>query len=243
MPDTGQSCKLQYFCKFKVSKLIRSLLVSSPSRYFRFGMRHLVKTHSAFAREIALEQAMNFVNKCEVPGDYLEFGVWQGRTFSAACFLARERRLDMQFWAFDSFQGLPGSEGEFGAGEYGCSRQSFLRNVKKCVRDLDRVHVVPGWFSETLVNENPLIETLRVVAVAWVDCDLYESTKPVLEFLTTRLQDGSLIFFDDWFSCKGRPDCGEQRACKEWLENKRHIRLTEYSKFGWHGQSFIVRLC
>lgn len=225
-----------------MNKLIHSLFGSSPSRYFRFGMRHLVKTHSAFAREIALEQAMNFASKCEVAGDYVEFGVWQGRTFSAACFLARERDLDMDFWAFDSFEGLPGAEGEFGVGQYTCSRESFLRNVKKCVRDLGRVHLVPGWFSETLVNGNPLIKSLRPVAVAWIDCDLYESAKPVLEFLTTRLQDGSLVFFDDWFTCKGRADRGEQKACSEWLEKNRHIHLTEYSRFGWHGQSFIARL-
>ena len=57
-----------------------------------------------------------------------------------------------------------------------------------------------------LVPNNPLLKPLKPVAVAWVDCDLYESTQPVLEFLTGRLQDGSLIFFDlrnlaAYFSC------------------------------------------
>ncbi len=206
-------------------------------------MRQLVKTHSAFAREIALEQAMNFVSTCEVTGDYAEFGVWQGRTFSAACFLGRERRLNMRFWAFDSFEGLPSSEGEFRLGEYACSQESFLRNVKKCLGDLDRIHVVPGLFSKTLVTDDPSVQSLNRVAVAWVDCDLYESTVPVLNFLATRLQDGSLLFFDDWFNHKGRSDCGEQKACGEWLRRYPHIQLAEYSKFGWHGKSFIVRIC
>jgi hypothetical protein len=205
-------------------------------------MRYAVKCFSGFAREIALEQAMNYVKKCEVSGDYLEFGVWQGRTFAAACFLAMERQLDMQFWAFDSFQGLPGTEGEFRAGAYSSSCEAFLRNVKHCIRDTSKVRVVQGWFSESLVNDNPSVEGIRPVAMAWVDCDLYESTIPVLEFLTHRLQDGSLLFFDDWFCFKGRPDCGEQRACNEWLQRNPDIRLTEYLKFGWHGQAFIVRI-
>lgn len=223
-------------------RLVHSLFAASPKRYFRFGMRHLAKIPSGFAREIALEQAMNYVKKCNVVGDYLEFGVWQGRTFAAACFLARERNLDMQFWAFDSFEGLPASEGEFHAGAYAANRDLFLRNVKKCTGSIAGIHVVEGWFSETLSNRNPALNDVRKAAVAWVDCDLYASTKPVLEFLTSRLEDGSLILFDDWFSFKGRSDCGEQKACNEWLRDNPQIELTEYMKFGWHGQGFIVRL-
>jgi len=48
----------------------------------------------------------------------VEFGVFQGRTFAAACFLARERNLQMRFWAFGSFEGLPSDEGEFTRGAY-----------------------------------------------------------------------------------------------------------------------------
>ncbi len=225
-----------------MKKIIRWLFGSPVNRYFRFGLRYAAKLPSAFAREIALEEAMNYARRCELTGDYLEFGVFQGRTFSAACFLGRECRLDMRFWAFDSFQGLPSSEGEFGAGAYAFSQESFLKNVRKCVGHVEDVRVVPGWFSDSLVPGNPLLKDLKPVAIAWVDCDLYESTQPVLEFLTSRLQDGSLIYFDDWFCFKGRPDCGEQRACAEWLQKNPHIQLMPYAKFGWHGQSFIVHL-
>jgi O-methyltransferase len=81
---------------------------------------------------------------------------------------------------------------------------------------------------------------LKAVAIAWIDCDLYESTKPALEFLTERLSHGSVICFDDWFNIKARPDCGEQKACHDWLTCNPQLRLTPYSRFGWHGQSFIV---
>src|SRR5204863_3721987 len=94
--------------------------------------------------------------------------------------------------------------------------------------------------SDTLSLENQSISALKAVAIAWIDCDLYESTKPVLEFLAERLSPGSVICFDDWFNIKGRPDCGEQKACEEWLARNPQLRLTPYSRFGWHGQSFIV---
>ena len=77
---------------------------------------------------------MDYVQSCKVQGDYAEFGVYKGRTFAAACFLGRERRLTMRFWAFDSFAGLPDSEGEFRKGQFECGREEFLRIVRRCAR-------------------------------------------------------------------------------------------------------------
>jgi O-methyltransferase len=48
--------------------------------------------------------------------------------------------------------------------------------------------------------------------VIWVDCDLYESTVPVLDFITEYIQDGTVIIFDDWYSFRADPDRGEQKA-------------------------------
>jgi len=221
-------------------KIVRAVYGTPVNRYFRWGARYLAKVPSAFCREITLEQTMDYVQSCKVQGDYAEFGVYKGRTFAAACFLGRERRLTMRFWAFDSFAGLPDSEGEFRKGQFECAREEFLRIVRRCVGHIADVHVVPGWFSDTLSPENQSISALKAVAIAWIDCDLYESTKPVLVFLTERLSHGSVICFDDWFNIKARPDCGEQKACQEWLTRNPQLRLTPYSRFGWHGQSFIV---
>jgi O-methyltransferase len=220
--------------------LLARIFGSSVNRYFWFGMKYGVRFQSAFAREIALEQAMNYVRHHGLPGDYLEFGVFEGRTFGAAVSLAQERSLNMHFWAFDSFEGLPAAEGEFGRQSWKSGRDVFLHNVERRVRDPLKLHLVTGWFAETLREDNPVLHALENVAIAWVDCDLYESTVPVLNFLTNRLQDGSLIYFDDWFCFKGRPDRGEQRACHEWLKRSPHLRLTPYTRFGWHGQSFLV---
>lgn len=49
-------------------------------------------------------------------------------------------------------------------------------------------------------------------------------------------------FFDDWFLHKNRPGLGQQRAVKEWLKQNSNIILTQYKKFYWAGNSFIVNL-
>lgn len=220
----------------------RKLSQSSTNRYFWFGMRYAVKFQSAFAREIALEQGMDFVQHHALAGDYLEFGVFKGRIFSAALAMAQDRSLDIHYWAFDSFDGLPATEGEFVKGSWKAGLDEFLHQIKRHVRDPAKLHVIKGWFSDTLIEGNPALHGLDKVAIAWVDCDLYESTVPVLDFLTHRLQDGSQIFFDDWFCFNGHPDRGEQRACREWLQRNPQIRLAPHSRFGWGGQSFVVNL-
>ena len=48
--------------------------------------------------------------------------------------------------------------------------------------------------------------------------------------------------FDDWFCFHGRPDKGEQRACREWLDANPQISLVPYRDFHWAGRSFLVNL-
>ena len=81
------------------------------------------------------------------------------------------------------------------------------------------------------------------MAAAYIDCDLYESTVPVLRFLTKRLSVGSVILFDDYRCFRNLPDFGQQLACREWLEANSHIRLRDLFQFGWHGQAFTVASC
>lgn len=48
--------------------------------------------------------------------------------------------------------------------------------------------------------------------MVWIDCDLYESTVPVLEWPSDKLVDCAVICFDDWFTFSGEPDKGEQKS-------------------------------
>src|SRR3954469_18163044 len=55
-----------------------------------------------------LSHAFEFCRINGVKGDYFEFGLWRGKTFSSARVMKLRHRLHtMRFWGFDSFQGLP----------------------------------------------------------------------------------------------------------------------------------------
>jgi O-methyltransferase len=216
-----------------------------------------------------IERVARFV-ACEmIPGDYVEFGVYRGASFVSAYnalqqgFTARIAQLsgnaptehraqrealwkDMRFFAFDSFLGLPELQGvdresrDFSLGQYAASEQEFRAHLANTGMEMERVAIVPGWFQDTCTIENFARIGLQKIAVAWIDCDLYESAYAILEPITPLLQDGSIIIFDDWFAFRGHPKRGEQRAFYEWRQQHPELILTPFHQEGTWRMSFIV---
>jgi O-methyltransferase len=212
-----------------------------------------------------LRAAASFVAWNQIEGDYLEFGVFKGESFAVA-YRAIQRNRDLhavitrssspeyrrwlerrpRFFAFDSFEGLPGGGGErhvdYGVGSYACTEAQFRQNVTaRGVKPEDLV-VVPGFYDESLTPEVKRRHQLSRAAVVMIDCDLYESTVPVLRFLTDIVGQGTVLIFDDWFRFKGSPQSGEQRAAREWVEANPHLELIEYWREGPQAVSFLVNL-
>ncbi|CAA6816056.1 MAG: Methyltransferase [uncultured Campylobacterales bacterium] len=156
----------------------------------------------------------------------------------------------MKFYAFDSFEGMPKSKGidsvdniyQFVEGQYACTEEHFKDSIEKNDVNLNKVELVPGWFEDTLTEKTKDKLKIKKASVIWVDCDLYASTVPVLEFITQYLQNGTIICFDDWFSFLGNPNRGEQKAFYEWIKKYSHIKCIDYHTFGKWGKSFIVSL-
>jgi hypothetical protein len=194
-----------------------------------------------------LTSAFAYVRAERVPGDYAEFGVFRGATFAAAAGCAERFGMhDLRLWAFDSFAGLPeltaDDEGSsFHAGQFAAPRAEFDAMLRDHRVDRSRVSVVEGMFDTSLAaGAGSGADQLSEVAIAWVDCDLYASTVPVLDYLTPRLADGAVIVFDDWNCYRARPDQGERRACAEWLEHNPSLSLVPFRDYGWAGTSMIV---
>lgn len=199
-------------------------------------------------KERNLKMAFDMCRHHGIGGDYLEFGVFRGNSFAAAYHFAKQLHLDdMTFYAFDSFEGLPhiadvdkGTTKEFFEGAYACSEDDFKYNLRKERVPLKKVTVISGWFKDTLNQKTKQSLPLKKAAVVMIDCDLYESTVPVLDFLTDYLQEGTVIIFDDWNCFKSSSNKGQRRAFKEWRKKSQHIQLSVLNQYWWQGISFIV---
>jgi len=215
-----------------------------------------------------ISKAAKLIASEKIAGDYLEFGVYTGRSFVSA-FHAIRRAFDeqstfniwntqqdvverrqlwraMRFVAFDSFQGLPAPKRldeqsrDFVQGKFASSRHQFEGNISGGGVPLERTIVVAGWFADTLTEATIRTHNLRHAAIVHIDSDLYESAKLALNFVAPLLVDGSVIIFDEWYAFRGNPCLGEQLAWREWCAVHPEWTATEYQKEGPWRNSFIV---
>jgi hypothetical protein len=193
-------------------------------------------------------QAFDFMAANRIAGDYYEFGCHRGRTFRMALTEARRHNLkDMRFFAFDSFQGLPEVKSATNVpfwqkGALATSEADFWNMIRDHGIYIDSCRTIPGYYEETLT------ETLQAsflnggsrIAMACIDCDLYESAVPVFRFIDPLLQEGSVVYLDDYFSGNGgSPARGVARAFREYQQQSR-FQFVEHMQVGWWGRSYIA---
>lgn len=150
-----------------------------------------------------LEACVGTVLDEEVPGDFMECGVWRG----GACILIKgmlaERGITNRLvWLADSFDGLPPPRpGVDDALDLSKARYPLLAVSLDRVRAnfetfglLDSgVRFLPGWFEDSL----PTAPVERL-ALLRIDGDLYSSTLDALSHLYGRVAPGGFVIVDDY---------------------------------------------
>lgn len=166
-----------------------------------------------------------------IKGYYFEFGSHEGRTMRLA-WKHFQYLFDWDYVAFDSFEGLPEIEEIdqlpiWERGKLATSEEKFINIVTRAGMPRHRLKTVKGFFDYTLTAS--LAEELlpRKAAVVYIDCDLYKSTVPVLQFVRSFLQRGTVIVFDDWNCFHADPERGERRAWHEFLQANSSLRFED----------------
>lgn len=171
-----------------------------------------------------VESCLRSVIEDNVPGDFVECGVWRGGTciFARGLFdaLGVENR---DVWVCDSFEGLPPPDVDKYPADEGINLNEIkmlavpLEQVKQHFEDYglldDRVHFVKGFFRDTLHKAK--VETISVLRL---DGDLYESTMDTLTALYDKVSPGGYIIVDDY---------NAYEACKEAVHDFRDDRDIE----------------
>ena len=197
----------------------------------------------------ALALGVMYVCGADVEGDIAEFGTKAGKTSKIiASSLSNIAKLypyidsakSKKLHLFDSFQGLPDSTaqpdiesphvktGIWGPGACkGSSKQQVLDICKRYLPE-SRIEIYEGWFKDTISQLPGNIK----FSMMHVDSDLYQSAIDVLDTCFARgfVQEGTIIFFDDWNCNRASPKFGERRA---WLEIQQKYAV-DFSELGSH---------
>jgi hypothetical protein len=160
-------------------------------------------------RIAALRSAVHHVVDRDVPGSFLECGVWKGGSMMAAALSLLEKGItDRDLYLFDTYGPIPapsdadvdvhGKDAIHGWEAY-MQQQPFTAIAE--VRDnlattgypMERVHLVAGLVEDTLPSQAP-----QQVAVLRLDTDYYASTRHELQTLWPRVSRGGFLLVDDY---------------------------------------------
>ena len=211
----------------------------------------IIKDYSSIGldRNNIFNHCMEFVKKNQIDGDILEFGCYNGVSTKSLgkAYLRYYKNDSKTFWIYDSFEGLPdlSDNGDkhpnfnpFKQGEYKSNQSIVLNKMLKLGIKNKYIKIVPGFFNEILpnVNEHP-----KNISIVHIDVDLYSSCLDVLNYLSGKLQDGTLLIFDDYYCYRGNEKYGVPKAIKEWSESN-NFTLKEYCNYGWAGKVLIFNI-
>lgn len=134
-------------------------------------------------------------------GLILEFGVATGKTIAHIAKAAGGRPV----YGFDSFEGLPEDWiAGIGKGHFAGKIPDVPGNVE----------LVKGYFDATVPTF--AAEHSGRIAFAHIDCDLYSSTKTILDVMGDRIVPGTVLLFDEYWNYAGWRQ-HEHKAFKEFV--------------------------
>lgn len=123
------------------------------------------------------------IEAATIEGLVLEFGVRHGNSIRQLARLAKQN-----VHGFDSFEGIPEDWHDEARGSY--STNGVIPKVPS------HITLYQGWFDETLPKF--LEQHKENVRLINIDCDIYSSTKTVLDLLAPRINAGTVIIFDEY---------------------------------------------
>lgn len=154
--------------------------LSVPTDEFNETLYKAVKTPKSITLTEIMEQIQD--------GLIMEFGVASGESLR---YIADHTLRHV--YGFDSFDGLPEAWNALPAGAFKCKVPENLPG---------NVTLVQGLFQESI----PLFlrgQLREKVALMHIDCDLYSSTKCILDHFKYFFQNGSIIIFDELVDYNG----------------------------------------
>lgn len=176
-------------------------------------------------RRVSILRLVERLDKEGIPGALAECGVARGGVAALLGAQAAAGPMRRDVWLFDSFVGLPEPTFRDGAPAVRLAHNrgdGRLEPIGECVGTLedvrhflfdecrlsqDRIHLVEGWFQNTLPSYAG-----GPIALVHIDGDWYESVRTCLESLWPRVVPGGYVIIDDYGHWEGA-----RRATREFL--------------------------
>lgn len=232
---------LQKIVKFFHEIISSALFTESAKRrrwiknvYWKFGQDQRKYIFLSIARFCHINRP--------IKGYYFEFGCHEANTMRQA-FDTFRYLFDWIYVAFDSFEGLPeideiDRQDIWQKGKLKTDEKDFIRIMTRHGMPQNKLITVKGFYEQSLNESTKSKLSHGKAAVIYIDCDLYASTVPILNFIKDFLQKGTIIVFDDWNCFYGDSEKGERKAWKEFLNSNSSLIFEDFVQTN-EGKAFI----
>ena len=205
---------------YYLAKVLRDMPVQDWVRFKRLNLfrKSYPNTMVGYARLSNAYELARLIERTGLQGAFVECGVWKGGCIATMAWVAKQANSNRSIWLFDSFEGLPEPtekdplKGWNHVGDYAAPQEVAEQLLfSKLKINRDNVHIVKGWFQDTLPACK---DEIGPISILRLDGDLYESTKCCLEHLYEQVVPGGYVIIDDygcWEGCRIATD--------EFLEN------------------------
>lgn len=161
----------------------------------------------------------------KLKGDIIELGVWRGNNLIFMKKVADYFNLKKKIFGYDWFEGLK----EFGKNDNKINKKKYKGNknfinnlIKK--QKLEKIYLI----DDDVKNFESHFNKKQKFCLVYLDLDLYEPTRKVLEIIDKYLVKNGLIVFDQ---AQKKEWVGEKKALNEFcMKNKNKYRITKLKK-------------
>jgi O-methyltransferase len=202
------------------AQAVQDALRTATPQDRRIIERALPYTMTGVARLQALIDAVRHCQRREVPGDFVECGVWRGGSVLAMILTLQELGAEREIHLYDTFAGMTAPtqhdvsafdrpalerwvqdggrfEPELFAPEL-MNEEAVRRTLAGTGYPAASLHFVKGPVEDTLPTRAP-----ACLALLRLDTDWYESTRHELVHLYPRLSQGGVLIIDDYGHWEG----------------------------------------
>ena len=138
---------------------------------------------------------------------------------------------DIKFYGLDSFSGFPVENHDFyNSSNFSVSSEKVIKSFKK----YEEIEVIDGYFDEILNSEETLLN--NEFSFVFIDCDIYESSLDIFQYIKGKVANGGFIMIDDFTSVDKNGNSIQKAFAQYFTINKDVILFDFYS----NGQVFRV---
>ena len=213
---------MNFFSNNLSSKNYLNILKNSFSKKFILQNSGILIGDKALYRQIKILEIIEKTKK--IKGDIIEFGIWNGNNLFFIKKVVDYYKLKKKVIGYDNFSGFPNPAKlkKSKKGKY-IGKPELIKKMIKFF-NIKNINII----NDDIINLEKYSKKFKNISFIYIDCNVYEPVKKILETLNKKISKGGIIAFDE---AQNKNNKSEGIAMMEFYNsNKKSYRLIKLNK-------------